>query len=203
MGEGGEIKVGRIPAIPETVEILPRSLRPGAAHGTQTPRSVAGATKYGAEEKAGHSGPFGFAQGRRDDGVGRRKKRSAARLGRRALQKQEEAKRAQFIVPLRAARPRGGWENLAEGWAHQRGQRLVCWPWGRSSRGPVLSFRYTSGGQRAAKVAPNHPGTATRSQTTHCEVRIEATTASSPECVCAGVGQRIECPDFTQKEKSQ
>ena len=195
MGEGGEIKVGRIPAIPETVEILPRSLRPGAAHGTQTPRSVAGATKYGAEEKAGHSGPFGFAQGRRDDGVGRRKKRRAARLGRRALQKQEEAKRHDLSCPCG--------ENLGDGWAHQRGQRLVCWPWGQSSRGPVLSFRYTSGGQRAAKVAPNHPGTATRSQTTHCEVRIEATTASSPECVCAGVGQPIECPDFTQKEKSQ
>ena len=68
-----------------------------------------------------------------------------------------------------------------------------------------LSFRsgYTSGGQRAAKVAPNHPGAAARSQTIQCEVRIEATTASSPECVCAGVGQPIECPDFTQEKKDK
>ena len=54
-----------------------------------------------------------------------------------------------------------------------------------------------------AKVAPNHPGAAARSQTSQCEVRIEATTASSLECVCAGVDQPIECPDFTQEEKSK
>jgi hypothetical protein len=33
-------------------------------------RSVAGAPNYSAEEKAGHSGPFGSAQGRRDDSLG-------------------------------------------------------------------------------------------------------------------------------------
>ena len=83
------------------------------------------------------------------------------------------------------------------------GQRLAYWARGQSSRGPVLSFRYTSGSQRAAKVAPNHPGAAARSQTSQCEVRIEATTASSLECVCAGVDQPIECPDFTQEEKDE
>src|ERR1700739_2195742 len=96
----------------------------------------------------------------------------------------------------------GGTENLGDGWAHHRGGD---WCTGRGKVRGDLSFRsgYTSGGQRAAKVAPNHPGAAARSQTIQCEVRIEATTASSPECVCAGVGQPIECPDFTQEKKDK
>jgi hypothetical protein len=170
------------------VEILPGSLR-----------SVAGAPKSGAEEKTGHSGPYGFAQGRRDDGKpknGPPRKAGPTKAGR---SEEGTIYRGRYGGGKTAGRVGKPWGRVGA----SQGRRLVYWTWRQSSRGPVLSFRYTSGGQRAAKVAPNHPGTAARSQTIQCEVRIEANTASSPECVCAGVGQPIECADFTQKEKSQ
>jgi hypothetical protein len=127
----------------------------------------------------------------------------SSRLGRRALPEREKKRRRRDLsCPDGRQDLAAGGKTLGMGGCitgAEAGMLAV----GASSRGPVLSFRYTSGGQRAAKVAPNHPGTAARSQNANCEVRIEATTASSPECVCAGVGQPIECPDFTQKEKSQ
>lgn len=52
-------------------------------HGPSTPRPDA--PQNGAEEKSGRSGPFGFAQGRRDDRVRKKRKREKSGDRRRGL----------------------------------------------------------------------------------------------------------------------
>jgi len=129
-------------------------------------RGPFGPCRAGAGGKCESGPPPFLGQGKRKAGPTR--KRKCARRRQPPLQGWEKAKRARFIVPLQRAsimgpvatvRPvgmAGPWKTLGIG-GRITGAEAGVLAWGQSSRGPVLSFRYTSGGQRAAKVAPNHP----------------------------------------------